>query len=67
MFRNKVMEHLLTNLPNGGAVAAILVCTWLFLSRQDAMVAKFTQELSEARKAYLEQIKELTQRNKPPR
>ncbi len=66
------MEHLINNLPNGGAVVAILLCTWFFLARQregDAtlvsIVGLFTHELEESRKAYLEQIKELTQKPRP--
>ena len=59
------MEHLLTNLPNGGAVVAIIVVVYFFLARQDVMVKTFTQELNESRKAYLEHLKELTQKPRP--
>ena len=66
------MEELLQNLPNGGAVVALLVCTWFFLNRQDkgdanmkAIVDSFTHELNESRKAYLDHLKELTQKNRP--
>ena len=69
------MDQLLQNLPNGGAVAAILVCTWFFLNRQDkgdanmkSIVETFTHELNEARKAYLDHLRELTKpKDKPPR
>lgn len=69
------MEQLLTNLPNGGAVVALIVVVWFFLARQDksdvhvaAIVERFTQELNESRKAYLEHLKELTRpKERPPR
>ena len=65
-------EALLQNLPNGGAVVAIIVVVWFFLSRQDksdghmeTIVTRFTQELAQARKDYLDHLKELTQKNRP--
>jgi hypothetical protein len=61
------MEHLLQNLPNGGAVVAIIVVVWFFLSRQDkndahvaAIVDTFTKELAQSRKDYLDHLRELT-------
>jgi hypothetical protein len=69
------MEHLLQNLPNGGAVVAIIVVVWFFLSRQDksdaqvkAIVESFTQELAHTRKDYLDHLRELTRpKDRSPR
>jgi hypothetical protein len=70
--QDTAMDSLLNNLPNGGAVVAIIVVVWFFLSRQDksdghmeTIVSRFTQELAQARKDYLDHLKELTQKNRP--
>lgn len=57
------MDTLLNQLPNGGAVVAIIVITWVFLRhqeqqelRQEAIVKVFLDEVRQARKEYLDRI-----------
>ena len=65
--------ELLQHLPNGGAVVAVVVVVMIFLKKQehyegrmDAIASKFAQELSEARRDYLERLDRLTGRIRRP-
>jgi hypothetical protein len=62
-----MMTELLQQLPNGGAVVAIIVVTWIFLKKQeryedkmDTITKYFVSEIALARKEYLAQIQKLT-------
>ena len=60
------MTELLQQLPNGGAVVAIIVITLIFLKKQEryedkigAIAKNFTDEMAAARKDYLERLDKL--------
>jgi hypothetical protein len=52
-------SSLVSQLPNGGAVVAILVATWFYLSAIKELMASFIAESREARKEYREHITEI--------
>lgn len=61
--------EILNQLPNGGAVVAIIAVVMIFLKKQehyedrmDGIVSSFTAELAESRKDYLAQLNRLTSR-----
>jgi hypothetical protein len=65
---------LLQQLPNGGAVVALIVVVTIFVKRQDrgdekmdAIVRRFTEEIATSRKDYLDHLRELTGRATKPR
>jgi hypothetical protein len=72
IFSEGNMGSLLQQLPNGGAVVAIILVVWIFLNKQDkrddrmeAMVNRFTEEIDRARKDYLDNVKSILDRDKP--
>jgi hypothetical protein len=62
-------ESILQQLPNGGAVVAIIAVVVIFLRRQDtsdarveAIVKLFTDEIAASRREYVEHLREITGR-----
>jgi hypothetical protein len=60
---------ILQQLPNGGAVVAVIAVVMIFLKRQeryeermDVIADKFMSEIAAARKDYLERLDRLTDR-----
>ena len=60
------MDHLLTNLPNGGAVVAIVAVVVIFLRYQERrdnqtelIVKHFLDEVAVSRREYLDQIERI--------
>jgi uncharacterized protein Yka (UPF0111/DUF47 family) len=54
-------NSLLDQLPNGGAVIAIIVVTWLYLSAIKELMAQFIGESRDSRKEYREHITQIMQ------
>jgi hypothetical protein len=52
---------LLHQLPNGGAVIAIIVVTWFYLSALKELLSLFLAEISAARKEYKEGMTQIMQ------
>ncbi len=68
------MTELLQQLPNGGAVVAVILVMWLAMKRQERsderlekIVAKFTDELALSRRQYLEHLNEHLNRSSSSR
>lgn len=66
------MDSLLSNLPNGGAVLAIVVVVVFYLKHQErredqveAMIKVFTDEIASSRRDYLESLGRLVDRVLP--
>ena len=67
-------ESILQQLPNGGAVVALIAVVLIFIKRQDraeerieAIAKAFTAEIAQSRKDYLDHLRELTGRGPKPR
>jgi hypothetical protein len=58
------MEDLFQQLPNGGAVVAIIVVVWVFLKHIQSIADMFAKEVVQARKDYLQSLKDIVESSK---
>jgi hypothetical protein len=61
------MESLLQQLPNGGAVVAIIVVVHFFLKHIQSIADMFAKEVVQARKDYLQSIEKIVEQKTKPR